>query len=99
MHCILLAAGEQVWGVYSWKQVNAPRQEFPVAAARCVGAPLLPPLLHISSFWGFLVFVFFVFSLFFIFSDGCGTFSYSLQTDKILTFKIYKCPYVSLVIN
>ena len=43
--CLWLAAGEQVWGVYGWKQVNAPRQEFPVAAARCVGAPLLPPLL------------------------------------------------------
>ena len=57
-------------GVYSWEQVNAPRQEFPVAAARCVGAPLLPPLLHISSFWGVLVFVFFVFSLFLYFQMG-----------------------------
>ena len=96
MHCILLAAGEQIWGVYGLKQVNAPRQEFPVAAARCVGAPLLPPpILTYFLFLGALVFVFFVFSLFFIFSDGCGTFSYSLQTDKISTFKLYKCPYVS----
>ena len=87
-------------GVYGWKQVNAPRQEFPVAAARCVGAPLLPPpILTYFLFFGVLVIVFFVFSLLFIFSDGCGTFSYSLQTDKILTFKLYKCPYVSLVIN
>ena len=66
MHCILLAAGEQVWGVYGWKQVNAPRQEFPVAAARCVGAPLFPPLLHISSFWGFW-FLYFLFSPYFLY--------------------------------
>ena len=57
MCCCRLLAGEQVWGVYGWKQVNAPRQEFPVAAARCVGAPLLPPLLltYFLFFWGGIV--------------------------------------------
>ena len=99
--CLWLAAGEQVWGVYGWKQVNAPRQEFPVAAARCVGAPLLPPpiLTYFLFLGGIGICIFCFLPLFFIFSDGCGTFSYSLQTDEILTFKLYKCPYVSLVIN
>ena len=66
----------------------------------CGGSSLATSHSYIFPFfWGVLVIVFFVFSLLFIFSDGCGTFSYSLQTDKILTFKLYKCPYVSLVIN
>ena len=68
MHCILLAAGEQVWGVYGWKQVNAPRQEFPVAAARCVGAPLLPPpILTYFLFLGGIGFCIFCFSPYFLY--------------------------------
>ena len=60
MRCVWLEAGEQVWVVYGWKQVNAPRQEFPVAAARCVGAPLLPPLLltYFLFFLGVLLSIF-----------------------------------------
>ena len=69
MGCVQLEAGEQVWGVCDWKQVNAPRQEFPVAAARCVGAPLLPPpiLTYCLFLGGFGICIFCCLPLFYIF--------------------------------